>query len=450
LRRHCSPLHRYASIDTRDACGFTRAVAATKPFPEFVSFEFLLEQICEWLCDTLERRRSDTLSTFIAQRSNEAIREHDIWMPLFHTYSSKEFSIGDVAFRTFTRDIMDEWWDRRPARVREDPVGSAALNKRRSELQARLAACVRGRAEEHRAVEIARAKAENATALLRFLSPANLNSRLTSFCTPTASGLVPQVTAVFMDNGHIDRISRSVPDRRETDWLLDDSIRLRPGVLDNLSRLASDISTEFCRALYDALILYSRQTLAVEVSDKLVFTLSALESMLLRDGNEPIQKNLGERMAFLIGESSQARKDIVKDVEAVYRIRSAFVHHGQTARHVETVDRFLISAWTTFSRLMDLSVRYKAKSRSDWRAGRSQNVVNVALRGPFLCFSAPAPSPAPVFPRNQQRQSIRRHAHLGRQIAGQFPVDLNEYTAVPIAGKRRAGGPQHLHAFHTL
>jgi hypothetical protein len=165
-----------------------------------------------------------------------------------------------------------------------------------------------------------------------------------------------------MDNGRIGRISRSVPDRRATDWLLDDSIRLRPGILGNLNRLASDISTEFCRVLYDALILYSRQTLAVDVSDKLVFTLSALESMLLRDGNEPIQKNLGERMAFLIGQSPQARKDIVKNIEAVYRIRSAFVHHGQTARHVETVDRFLINAWTTFSRLMDLSVKYKAKA----------------------------------------------------------------------------------------
>jgi len=338
------------------------SVAATKPFANLVSSEFLLEQICEWLCETLERRRSDTLSTFIAQRSNEVIREHDIWIPLFQTYSSKEFSIGDVAFRTFTRDIMDDWWNRRPTRVRDDPLGSAALNQERSELQANLAACLLVPAEERRAIEIARAKVENATALLRFLSPANLNSRLVSFCTPTASGLVPQVTTVFMDNGQIDRIRRGVPDRRPTSWLLDDSIRVRPGILENLNRLALDLSSEFCRALYDALILYSRQTLAVEVSDKLVFTLSALESMLLRDSNEPIQKNLGERMAFLIGQSPQARKDIVKNIEAVYRIRSAFVHHGQTARHVETVDRFLTNAWATFSRLMDLSVKYKAKA----------------------------------------------------------------------------------------
>jgi len=84
---------------------------------------------------------------------------------------------------------------------------------------------------------------------------------------------------------------------------------LRPGVLENLNRLALDRSTEFCRSLYDALILYSRQAVAVEVSDKLVFTLSALESMLLRDGNEPIQKTLGERMAFLIGQTFGAREN---------------------------------------------------------------------------------------------------------------------------------------------
>ncbi|HZW92675.1 MAG TPA: hypothetical protein VFF64_06855 [Candidatus Eremiobacteraceae bacterium] len=165
-----------------------------------------------------------------------------------------------------------------------------------------------------------------------------------------------------MNADRIDHINRGLQDQRAVDWHLDRSLQLRPGVLENLHRLALDTSTEFRRSLYDALILYSRQTLAVEVSDKLVFTLSALESMLLRDANEPIQKNLGERMAFLIGQTTQERKDIVKNIDEVYRIRSAFVHHGQTSRHVETVDRFLVNALATFSRLMDLSINYRTKA----------------------------------------------------------------------------------------
>jgi hypothetical protein len=67
-------------------------------------------------------------------------------------------------------------------------------------------------------------------------------------------------------------------------------------------------------------------------------------------------------MAFLIGQSVHLRKDIVKNIEEIYKIRSAFVHHGQTPRHVEIVDRFLVNAWTTFSRLLDLVPRYRTKA----------------------------------------------------------------------------------------
>jgi len=337
------------------------SMGETKQFRNVVSTKFLLKQTCHWLCDTLEQRGIGSLSEFVTLRSRDAVRDFDIWIPLFQTYSSTEFNIGDVTFRTFTREIMEEWWNRIPAKIRDDTVGIAALNAKRSDLQARLAACVPVCAERGKAVEIARTKAQNATALLRFLSPANLNSRLVSYCTTTTAGAPRQITEVFMDSGRIGEISRSLEDQRMTDWLLDQSVQLRPGVLENLQRLALDTSTEFRRSLYDALILYSRQTLAVEVSDKLVFTLSALESMLLRDGNEPIQKNLGERMAFLIGQTAQERKDIVKNIDEVYRIRSAFVHHGQTSRHVETVDRFLVNAWTAFSRLMDVSIKYRTK-----------------------------------------------------------------------------------------
>jgi len=42
-----------------------------KPFRDLVSTKFILEQTCHWLCDTLERRRADSLSEFVTLRSRE-------------------------------------------------------------------------------------------------------------------------------------------------------------------------------------------------------------------------------------------------------------------------------------------------------------------------------------------------------------------------------------------
>src|ERR1017187_5821674 len=337
-------------------------LANRKPFRDVISQKFLLQEAIKWLSETLEHSRSDAFPEFITLRSTAAVRQYDIWIPLARTFALTEFNIGDVAFRVFTKQIMDEWWNRITPKIR-DAGSIGTLNEWRSELQAHLAACISVRAEQRMAVEIARAKAKNAAALLRFLSPANVDSRLASCCTPAGSQSFGIVMEVFMNGGCVGEMSRGTEDQRSLmQWLVDKSRAHLPGVLENLHRLASDLSTEFSRSLYDALILYSRQTLAVEVSDKLVFALSALESMLLRDSNEPIQKNLGERIAFLIGQSAPQRKEILKNIEETYKIRSAFVHHGQTARHVDTVDRFLVNAWATFSRLLDLVPKYRTKS----------------------------------------------------------------------------------------
>ena len=336
------------------------SMAETKPLRERVSVRFVLETTCEWLSETLEGRQRQPFSKFLALRARGAIHSYEIWIPLFRTYSSKDFAIGDVSFRTFCREAIEEWWGRGAAKYREDPVNLAALNQKRSLLQAGLAACISISAERRKAAEVARAMAQDATALLRFLSPANFDSRLVSYCAPD-SGAVRVLREVFMSNRRIDTVSESAHDERMIDWYVDQSFERLPGVIESLHRLALRRSTRYQENLYDALLLYSRQASATEISDKLIFALSALESMLLRDSNEPIQKNLGERMAFLIGQSMQQRKDVVRNVDAVYKIRSAFVHHGHRSRHVHTVDRFLVNAWATFAKLLDLSMVYRTK-----------------------------------------------------------------------------------------
>lgn len=338
-------------------------MAQTAPLKGLVSRTFVVAEVCTWLSETLERQRSDLLSDYIAARCESEIKTHDLWLPLFRTYCNREFRIGDVAFRTISREIMDEWWSRIPPQVREKPEQMAALRKRRSGLQGLLAACVSIRAEQKKAIELARASALNAIALLRLLSPANLSSRSTCYSTLIGLEAFGGSCELFMDDGKIHQICSSTHTQQNADWLLHESADLRPGLLEALDDLARNrTTTEYRRELYDALILYSRQSHATEISDKLVFTVAALESILLRDSNEPIQKNLGERMAFVSGRNIDERKAIIKNVEEIYKYRSAFVHHGQTPRHLESLDSFLLYAWTTMINLLGAVKHYRTKA----------------------------------------------------------------------------------------
>ena len=81
---------------------------------------------------------------------------------------------------------------------------------------------------------------------------------------------------------------------------------------------------------------------------------AAAESIFLRNASEPIQKNLGERMAFLIGQSVDERRNVIKNVDAFYGIRSRLIHHGKEIQdhQRDVVDEFFVNVWFSFVVLM--------------------------------------------------------------------------------------------------
>ena len=236
------------------------------------------------------------------------------------------------------------------------------INSKRSKWQGSLAACIRIKGEQQKAIQLARAAAEHSISLLNFLSPANGNSRLTSFCTILGFETLRTATHLYVLNGSISTYKECTVDEQNADFFINVHVPICKQTILALDDLASDRSTDFRYRLYDALIIYSRQAQASDLSAKLIFALSALESILLKDANEPIQKNLGERMAFLVRESVDERKEIVRNIAEVYKARSSFVHHGNSIKHQEALDRFLVTAWETFSRLLLLKDKYKTKA----------------------------------------------------------------------------------------
>ena len=202
-------------------------------------------------------------------------------------------------------ELYFEEWNKKPL---NDAIRHK-LSSRRSKLQGTLAACVNITAERKAAQYVARLKVDHAVALLRFLSPVNQAVGMQSYCLLLGREKIEISTELFVTENKM-RYNETVLERGPIGWDIDADRTQFPDLLSLLHNLASNSGTEFRQLLYDALLLYSRNSVVADVADKLVFILVSLESMLLKDSNEPIAKNIGERMAFLIGESVEERKKI--------------------------------------------------------------------------------------------------------------------------------------------
>jgi hypothetical protein len=196
------------------------------------------------------------------------------------------------------------------------------------------------------------------------LSQVNWKCRLVSHSLPVGRENTMQAIELIVENDVITGTTKRSIEQGPAGWRIDDSRHLLPNRLEALHRLASSReTTEFKSDLYSAFQLHSRNSVATEVSHKIVFVVAAIESLLLKDSNEPIQKNLGERMAFLIGNSLQTRKEIIKNVDEFYRIRSEFIHHGKEVRvkGIAVVDKFFSNVWDVFDTLLTNADRFKTR-----------------------------------------------------------------------------------------
>jgi hypothetical protein len=83
--------------------------------------------------------------------------------------------------------------------------------------------------------------------------------------------------------------------------------------------------------------------------------------MLLRNDTEPVQKNIGERMGFIVKKTAEERKKMVRVVDEVYKIRSSFVHHGQKIKESQVIEEFMFCAWSLFLILIAESGKYSRR-----------------------------------------------------------------------------------------
>lgn len=111
----------------------------------------------------------------------------------------------------------------------------------------------------------------------------------------------------------------------------------------------------------EAISHYAHGVASLTPQDRLLHALVAVESLLLRDSNEPVQGPLSLRIARLATSKLEERKKAVRDFVKGYKLRSQFVHHGARPDDVETANRVLLLCWAAIEAVMKLTKKFESK-----------------------------------------------------------------------------------------
>jgi hypothetical protein len=328
-----------------------------------VTVETLEEILFDWLKRSYLGELIPTPTRFCLDSAQSYIKEGDLWIPITYFHIGFPFKIGNVVFRLITKAFMDNWERESKSKVSSE-TEIQALNiyfqRLRSELQGTAAGIVSVSAEPAQAYLEALEQTERALSALRFYTHFCISARSVCYSAPMEKQHMDGYTYFVVNDGIPVQHVSGISDKAVKPWNFskedfDEAVKGGLDILDTL--LLRERLTDFEEKLLDALKLLSKASMAKELSDRLVYTLVAIETVFLRDSNEPIQDKISHRMALLQPVSVSERREIVSNVKKAYALRSKFIHHGTDVSidDIQDVEKFVFDAWISIYQVIQLA-----------------------------------------------------------------------------------------------
>jgi hypothetical protein len=336
----------------------------TKALSDRVSVKFITDTIFEWMKHKYNNSTDVCMTDFVLNKCDQEIKEVEIWIPVAQLFIQSEIKLGNIIFKTITRELIDSWSEacksKNPAHI--DKIDQY-FNKKRKKLQGHATATIKLCAEPERAYEIAQEEAGKAISLLRVFSSACFFPHVVSYCTMLGRENIESKLYLKFTDEQRPGIIEGYDSYELKSWQLDNTFlsTIKPYLVLLDEVLVREIRSDFEHISLDALSLYSKSTLCKAVEDKLIYILIALEFILLKSENEPIMQNIGERIAFFITNKGEERKEIIERVKRIYALRSKFIHHGQNIDDIQALQKFMLDTWRFFQSLILNIKRFKTK-----------------------------------------------------------------------------------------
>jgi hypothetical protein len=312
-----------------------------------VGRSFIEDSIFLWCRENFGSADPSPLTDFLLKRATDMVEPSIIWVPIAFLEVEHEFEFGPVKLAPISAKMLDT---RERMLIEGSPNHAdqirALFAKKRQRYQGLAAVVVDIEAVKDYAFNRAVELAEAVVGLLRLYSAAACVPWLTCPCAVIGTEYVPNTTAIsYKDGSFMMRESALKP--LPYPWRISakEWADMRGNNLETLGTLLDESRlTDFQSRLRTSLLAYSKGLTFRDLGDRLVYSLSALEGLFLRDASEPIQQNLGERLAFLLHRDAGARQETVQNVREIYSMRSQYIHHRISVSQEGALETFFPTA----------------------------------------------------------------------------------------------------------
>ncbi len=314
----------------------------------------------------MRSRNENELSTseFVLSECEKQIKEYEVWIPISLLYIQSPFILGKINFKAITKLMVNDWETHILSKSKEQKEIDAKkkyIEKIRKEIQGLATATIKVQAEPIRAYEIAIEETEKAIGILRIFSPANFSPTKICYSAPWGKQHQDSERYLLVQDNKIISHKSGFSDKNKPYWnISNENLELyRLAGLDVLNFLLNKENlTDLQEKYLEALSIYSRSLLTKQVSDRLIYSLVALETIFLKDSGEYIQDAISLRMAYMQPVSIEERRAIISNVKKTYKLRSSFIHHGQSVSvdDIETLKEFVNNAYSSLLAVSDYAV----------------------------------------------------------------------------------------------
>lgn len=328
-----------------------------------VDYDFISSKLLDWIFDTVQNKKANSnFMDYLLDEITNSIEKLKISFKVLHLEIEHTFRLGNIEFNYFTKEFLDKL-DTNDTDLKQNDT--SLNNKYQGQV---FVSCI-VEAEPMRAEKIAFDKCSLAVDILKILSlTVQFPIHRIIFDIDSRIRFNPDHHETILQNLNIEndfRINLVSSRNGQLPCIVNNSELVRMHKL-GFTIFSQYINTsnnsELNKIIHNSIHNFANALSNNDLHKRVVDLFSVLESLLLKDDNQPISDSISTYLSKLVTNEFLERKNIILITRELYKIRSQMIHHfKRTEINLDHLSVFQMSILFLLKKMIEKSKIHDTK-----------------------------------------------------------------------------------------